>query len=146
VQYEWMVRKAAREGLTIVMLYRNARGEMRERKVDVVEYRRPYFRGYCHLRREYRTFRVDRIFRAQIVGPHSRSTTEPVPAAEDLAGGSSRTRAALAAKQAECHAVERDRGMEDFGCSVVITVLFALVTVVYYLIEIFAAALRGVRP
>ncbi len=46
---------------TIEFSYKNADGEPSRRAVDVKRKEWDYFSGFCHLRRENRTFRYDRI-------------------------------------------------------------------------------------
>ncbi|OCL99532.1 hypothetical protein AAX29_00573 [Aliarcobacter thereius] len=55
------------EEVAVVLHYRKENGEISNRTVDVTSYKKTdfadssYIYGYCHLRNEYRTFRVDRI-------------------------------------------------------------------------------------
>lgn len=55
------------EEVPVKLYYRKNDGEFSNRKVDVTSYEKTdfadssYIYGYCHLRNEYRTFRVDRI-------------------------------------------------------------------------------------
>lgn len=45
----------------IALYYKKADGTKSNRIIDVVNYSNTYIEGYCYLRNEYRTFRVDRI-------------------------------------------------------------------------------------
>lgn len=49
------------EEVKIALYYKKADGKESNRIVEVVSYSKEYIYGYCHLRNEYRTFRVDRI-------------------------------------------------------------------------------------
>lgn len=46
---------------TVEFTYLSDKGELTERRVDVTAVDGPYIQAFCHLRREERTFRLDRI-------------------------------------------------------------------------------------
>lgn len=52
------------DGIPIVIAYRDSKGFLSNRTVEVSEYDGIYMSGYCRLRGERRTFRVDRIISA----------------------------------------------------------------------------------
>lgn len=67
-----IIQHAAAAGETIRITYINAQGDPSTRNVDVQWCDADYFSGYCHLREEARTFRVDRVRSARCVGRHQR--------------------------------------------------------------------------
>jgi predicted DNA-binding transcriptional regulator YafY len=70
--------QAVQAGRSVVMRYRNDRGDETERRFDpygiVFRQGRWYTMGYCHLREELRLFRLDRVLDAQL---HEGSFTRP---------------------------------------------------------------------
>jgi len=72
-----IVSRAARERLTVQMAYRDAKGDTTTRQVDVQWMSGEYFGGYCRLRGAQRSFRIDRVAAASVVGSHERPKTSP---------------------------------------------------------------------
>jgi proteasome accessory factor C len=70
-----LIRESLDRGLQLEFDYLNARGELERRRVDALQVESVdadwYLRGWCHLREAVRTFRLDRISRAEV-------TDEPV--------------------------------------------------------------------
>ena len=71
-----IVMEALRQGKNIEIGYRNFNGEVSTRKVSNIVinnefeergYHNNHIKGYCHLRHEERTFKLDRIVSARIV-------------------------------------------------------------------------------
>jgi len=46
---------------SVELYYQDSKGDISNRRVDVKEVDENYIKGYCHLRKRYRTFRIDRI-------------------------------------------------------------------------------------
>ena len=67
-----LIRESLDRGLQLEFDYRNARGELERRRVDALQVESVdadwYLRGWCHLREAVRTFRLDRISRAEVTG------------------------------------------------------------------------------
>lgn len=63
--------RAAQTGRRVSLCYHSPRGEIIERVVDpyglVFRYSRWYMSGYCHLRQDLRSFRLDRISRVKLL-------------------------------------------------------------------------------
>ena len=55
------LQEALRRGHAVRMAYASAQGQPRIREVDVYGVGENYFEGYCHLRKEVRTFKIGRI-------------------------------------------------------------------------------------
>lgn len=70
------VLEAARDGLTVLIEYRDAEGDLTRRRVDVQWSDGVYFSGYCHLRSDDRNFRIDRVRTIEVVGSHARGPTQ----------------------------------------------------------------------
>jgi proteasome accessory factor C len=70
-----LIRESLDRGMQLEFDYLNARGELERRRVDALQVESVdadwYLRGWCHLREAVRTFRLDRISRAEV-------TDEPV--------------------------------------------------------------------
>ena len=64
------VNKAIRESKQLFLSYRNIRNEITDRKVDAlgIHFRHNYWYliGWCHLRQDFRTFRLDRIVQSKL--------------------------------------------------------------------------------
>lgn len=67
-----MIQKAIDEEMDIIITYRKYDGTTSQRQLSNIEYNNEYgsygysndhIKGYCHLRKEYRVFRIDRISR-----------------------------------------------------------------------------------
>lgn len=54
-------QEALRHGHAVKMQYASAQGRPRIREVDVYGVGENYFEGYCHLRKQIRTFKISRI-------------------------------------------------------------------------------------
>ncbi|WP_395639976.1 helix-turn-helix transcriptional regulator [Pseudolysinimonas sp.] len=65
-----LIRESLDRGLQLEFDYLNARGELERRRVDALQVESVdadwYLRGWCHLREAVRTFRLDRISRAEV--------------------------------------------------------------------------------
>jgi proteasome accessory factor C len=65
-----LIRTAIASGRQLEFDYLNARGELERRRVDALQVESVdadwYLRGWCHLREAVRTFRLDRISRAEV--------------------------------------------------------------------------------
>lgn len=56
------IKEAMEKGLTAELAYYSMnRRELTKRRVDIYSRKRDYLVGYCHLRKELRSFRMDRI-------------------------------------------------------------------------------------
>ncbi len=75
-----IIENAIRDRKSLLIHYSSLRGEETERKLDpyAITFRRHawYIVGYCHLRREIRTFRLGRINKVQIAGKKFEIPTE----------------------------------------------------------------------
>lgn len=67
-----IIKKAIDEEMDIIITYRKYDGTTSQRQLSNIEYNNEYgsygysndhIKGYCHLRKEYRVFRIDRITR-----------------------------------------------------------------------------------